>query len=112
VTAQTREALASEGAAQLALDVALGPKPHEVVADVLTEAQAIQEAELGSSGRIKYRPGHLLCNGVDGVLVDASFFCLICLMRLSYLGVTTRWFPARRRSLARPSVLVGAPSRS
>jgi hypothetical protein len=46
VTAQAREALASEGAAQLALDVALGPKPYEIVADVLTEAQAIQEAEL------------------------------------------------------------------
>jgi hypothetical protein len=46
VTAQTPEALASEGAAQLALEVALGPKPYEVVADVLTEAHAIQEAAL------------------------------------------------------------------
>jgi hypothetical protein len=46
VTAQTPEALASEGAAQLVLEVMLGPKPYEVVADVLTEAHAIQEAEL------------------------------------------------------------------
>lgn len=55
MTAQTPEALASEGAAQLALEVALGPKPYEVVAEVLTgiglpfdpeEAHAVGEAEL------------------------------------------------------------------
>lgn len=55
VTASTPESLVSEGAANLALEVALGPKPYEVVADVLTdmglpfdpdEAHAIQEAEL------------------------------------------------------------------
>jgi hypothetical protein len=36
VTAHTPEPLASEGAAQLALEVALGPKPYEIVAEVLT----------------------------------------------------------------------------